>query len=274
MLDLVLKNGRTLKTGIFLLLLLIGATFTVKYLQSETDTQSPLAKAEKLITTENYYKAILALKPLLTSNEKSEAQEQALWLTHRLVSEVICRTRYFVNGSLDKKIEDTLNQLGADFDYFEMSGPIYDMGFLDRLIDEYPDSPKRPIIEYLSLFWKRSRPNEEVAIEALHAYVDKYEKTGRYEVYRAHLDIARLHHGLWAALTYPDEPGPGGDVGAEYTSGDAAEDKKRAAAHKTEALKYYALYHLNPYGLPDDEGYERLKKNERFGWDYLLIYGC
>ena len=104
-------------------------------------------------------------------------------------------------------------------------------------------------------------------------YINKYEKTGRVEVYKAYLDIAHLHHGLWAVLTYPDEPGPGGGMGEGYTSADPEKDKKRAAAHKAEALKYYALYHLNPHRLPNDEGYERLKKNEAFGW-YFIVWGC
>ena len=267
MLDLVLKNGRTLKTCIFLSLLLIGATFTVKYLQSETDTQSPLAKAEELITTENYYKAILALKPLLTSNEKSEAQEQALWLAHQLVGKI----SYSVFQ--DEKCRESLNELGVNLYYSEMGAEyFYYMSFLNRLLEAYPNSPKRPIIEYLSISDGRGAPNEEVAIEALHAYVDKYEKTGRYEVYRAYLDIAHLHHGIWAAITYPDEPTIHPEV--NYASDDPEEDKQRAAAHRAEALKYYALYHLNPYGLPNDESYEHLKKNEPSGWGYLFDYGC
>ena len=43
-----------------------------------------LQHPEKLITEGDYYDAILALKPLLTSDRKSEAQEEALWLAHTL----------------------------------------------------------------------------------------------------------------------------------------------------------------------------------------------
>ena len=42
-------------------------------------------------------------------------------------------------------------------------------------------------------------------IQAYHAYIEKYEKTGRAEVYMAYLDLAHIHHGIWAALTFPKE---------------------------------------------------------------------
>ena len=157
----------------------------------------------------------------------------------------------------------------------------YGYGFLQRLIDEYPNTPKRPIAEYYLI-----RKGAVVlgvdaeTIQAYHAYIQTYEKTGRAEVYMAYLDLAHIHHGIWAALTFPDESdapvrhdafGYDGD----YSSEDPEKQKATAAAHKAEALKYYTLFHLNPHGLPEpeDEGYKRLKNEEEFGWDYI-IYGC
>ena len=296
MLKFVLMNRRGQKACIFLILLLICATFTLRHLQSETDALTPLEKAEKLIITGNYYKALLVLKPLLISDEKSEAQEQALWIAHQLGdkvtgiidSEASAIYRHMIDEGNDivsaRQAEDKtymekvnpINEFGADIVDCEMAGRYYDKGFLQRLIDKYPNSPKRPIAEYHLIYNGWGMPEDgdvDKALKVLYAYVEKYEKTGRFEVYKAYLDIAQFHHGLWAALTYPDEPGPGGNMGDGITSEDPEKDKKRAAAHKAEALKYYALYHINPYGLPYDDSYDRLKKNEAFGW-HFITWGC
>ena len=274
MLKFVLMNRRGQKACIFLILLLICATFTLRHLQSETDALTPLEKAEKLIITGNYYKALLVLKPLLMSDEKSEAQEQALWIAHQLGGRVIGILP--VEDRAFREKVATINEFGADIVDCEMAGRYYDKGFLQRLIDKYPNSPKRPIAEYHLIYNGWGMPEDgdvDKALKVLYAYVEKYEKSGRFEVYKAYLDIAQFHHGLWAALTYPDEPGPGGNMGDGITSEDPEKDKKRAAAHKAEALKYYALYHINPYGLPYDDSYDRLKKNEAFGW-HFITWGC
>lgn len=294
--DFINRNARSIKVGIFLILLLTCVTFTLRHLQSDMDVQTPITKSHKLIETGNYYDALLALKPLLTSDQKSDAQEEALWLAHQLGDKVtgMIDSELQANFHLMVKEGNTdsahrtetkafqervkpLNELGACiYDYAEMRGRHYDKGFLQRLIDEYPNTLKRPFAEYELIFTGEGVPRSGVpedTLKTLYVYIDKYEKTGRVEVYRAYLDIAHLHHGLWAVLTYPDEPGPGGGMGEGYTSAAPEKDKKRAAAHRAKALKYYALYHLNPHKLPDDESYERLKKNEAFGW-YFIVWGC
>ena len=244
-----------------------GVFFYVKAEQRYT-VDTHIAAAEKLITDGNYYEAILALKPLLINDETSQHQEDALWLAHTL-------TLNWEQAITDEQIS-IINNFGADFDNIEINFG-YRCGFLQQLIDRYPESARRPIAEYYLIQKNYPVPmcltGEDDILEKLQAYVDRYEKTGRYEVYMAYLDIAHIHHGLWAVLTYPEETGPGGCMGDGYTSADPEQDKKRAAAHKAEALKYYQKYHFNPHGLPDDDSYERLKKNEAFGW-YFIVWGC
>ena len=260
------------------------------YLHSETYA-NPLTEAEKLTSTEKYYEAILALEPLLMSDEKSEAQEEALWLAHQLAkkyepviqngywhSETEAETEFWQKA----KSENTprLNLLvGGDFWAGAMYYFGYDYGFLQRLIDEYPNTPKRPITEYYLI-----RKGDVVlgygpaTIQAYLAYIEKYEKTGRVEVYMAYRDLAHIHHGIWAALTFPKESDAGmwdgfGHGGYYSSIEDPEKEKTTAAAHKAEAEKYYVKYHLNPFGLPEDESFQRLKNNEAFGWQFIL-YGC
>ncbi len=250
---------------------------------AETTSASPLVAAEKLITTENYYKAILALKPLLMSDTKSKEQEEAFWLAHTLSikweKEII--ENEFWEKDTDQKI-GTLNQLGADFDNIEINFG-YRYGFLQRLISDYPNTMKQPIVEYALIQSGYPVPRDiDETLSALHAYIEKYEKTGRAEVYRAYLDIAHIHHGLWAAITFYDHPYVG--MFARIGSGDPEKDKKLADSHREIALKYYAKFYINPHGLidnfdyefydfKDETGYQLLKRKAEFGWDFIF-YGC
>ncbi len=251
-----------------LILLTVGICAVLHQINAQTKVDAHIAAAEKLITEGNYYEAILALKPLLTSDRKSEAQEEAFWMAHVI-------TLNWEQTITDEQI-DIINNFGADFDNIEINFG-YRCSFLQQLIDRYPESSRRPVAEYY-LIQKNYPvpicvPGDGDVLEKLYAYIDKYEKTGRFEVYMAYLDIAHFHHGLWAVLTYPDEPSAGGRMGEGYASDDPEQDKKHAEAYKAEALKYYQKYHLNPHGLPDDDAYERLKKNEAFGWDFI-VWGC
>ncbi len=276
--DSININGRKIKVGIFLILLLTCATFTLRHLQSDMNVQTPLTTSHKHIEAGNYFDALLALKPLLKSEQKSDAQEEAFWIAHVVT---LNWEKAIIENSLwgretNKQI-NTINEFGADFDNIEINFG-YRYGFLQQLINLYPDSERRPIAEYYLIQKNYPAPicisGEDDILDKLQTYVDKYEKTGRFEVYMAYLDMAHIHHGLWAVLTYPDELGPGGErIGSGYTSADPEKDKKRAAEHKAEALKYYGLYHLNPHKLPVVESYDRLKKNEAFGWNFIL-WGC
>ena len=275
--DSININVRNIKVGIFLILLLACATFTLSHLHSDMDVQTPITTSHKLIETGNYFDALLALKPLLISEQKSDAQEEAFWIAHVVTlnwEKTIIENRLW--GRETSEQISLINEFGADFDNIDINFG-YRYGFLQQLINRYPNSERRPIAEYYLIQKNYPTPmcvsDEDDILDKLQTYVDKYEKTGRFEVYMAYLDIAHIHHGLWAVLTYPDEPSGGGVMGSGYTSDDPEKDKKRAAAHKAEALKYYRLYHLNPHKLPDDESYELLKKNEAFGW-YFIVWGC
>ena len=206
---------------------------------AETTSESPFVAAEILIRTEKHYEAILALQPLLMSNTKSKEQEEALWLAHTLL---IKWEKEIIENELWEKDTDQkigiLNQLGADFDNIEINFG-YRYGFLQRLIDAYPNTLKKPIAEYALIqsgypvpqdifdevgnLSEKSEPAEGT-LSALHAYIEKYEKTGRAEVYRAYLDIAHIHHGLWAAITFFDDPYVA--MFGRFGSGDPEKDKK------------------------------------------------
>ena len=279
--------------GVFFFLM-FSVLFFRSHSVAETGIDTAVAEAEKLILSEKYYEAILALETFLMSKEKSKAQEEALWLAHQLSEKVVekveeerhelhqRRSEYQTQAEQESMTEvktvwwdatsekmRVLNRLGADAGYWAdpISSFYYNEGFLQQLIDRYPESPKRAVAEYYLIFDWLGSPRPEtlsLTLSALHAYIEKYEKTGRAEVYKAYLDIAHIHHGLWAVMTFE-----GRDGGMASRLKD---DTKSAEAHKTEALKYYLKYHLNPHGLPEDEGYELLKNEEEFGWSYI-IYG-
>ena len=262
-----------------LFLLLMSILFLRSHIDAQTGADIAMTEAEKLIAEGNYYAALLALKPLLISEEKSEAQEDALWLAHQLGEKVAEKIReesgwmgppQRTQEELSEKIR-TLNKLGAGFSNspFDALYYYYDAGFLQQLIDHYPKTPKRAVAEYHLIFRRGAfRGSLSSTLKALHAYIQKYEKTGQVQVYKAYLDIAHIHHGLWAVEMFDDW-----DEGMPLSL-DPEDDTKSAEAHKAEAEKYYLKYYLNPHGLLEDEGYERLKNGERFGGDYILGDGC
>ena len=250
---------------------------------AETTSVSPLVAAEKIIITENYYEAILALRPLLMSDTKSKEQEEALWLAHTLM---IKWEKEIIENNLGEENTDQkigiLNKLGANFDNIEINWG-YRYGFLHRLKETYPNTLKQPIIEYALIQSGYPVPQDiEASLSALHAYIKKYEKTGRAEVYKAYLDIAHIHHGIWAAITFTNHPAVAMFGG--FGSGDPEKDKKQADPHREIALKYYAKFYINPHGLTDsfdyefyefndENGFQLLKRNAEFGWDFIF-YGC
>lgn len=250
---------------------------------AQTTPVNPLVAAEKLIITDHHYEAILALKPLLMRDTKSKEQEEALWLAHTLM---IKWEKNVIENELGK--QDTnqkisiLNKLGANFDNIEINWG-YRYGFLHRLKEAYPNTLKQPIVEYALIQSGYPVPRDiEASLSALHAYIKKYEKTARAEVYKAYLDIAHIHHGLWAAITFSDHDYVG--MFDPFGTGDPEKDKKLADSHREIALKYYAKFYINPHGLTDsfdyefydfndENGYQLLKRKAEFGWDFIL-YGC
>lgn len=227
------------------------------------ETETPLQKAESLITELKFYEAMIALEPLLITHEKSQAQEQALWIANTLGVEVAenitaqqdALRHYPDYGRFsddDPRIQrlrqkhKAVDRLGADIHYNEPAGAyFYQYGFLERLLALYPKSRWTPIAEYYLIH--KNRPLEAVdaekTIPVLLAYVKKYANSGYFEVSLAYYDIARLYHGIWAALAYPElDPGVG-----PYTIGDAANATERAEVCKTEALKHYAKFIVSDY---------------------------
>lgn len=300
----ILQNTRIIRDWTFLILILSIATVVSLNLHSENETETPIDKSEKLIIKGDYEGAIFALKPLLTSDEKSEAQEQALWLAHQLTDKVRMKIddyswdwtlpnktekdklkREEIRDNWRKEREETVkkvNELGQLINlenvlhYFE-PGNCYSYAnfFLQQLIERYPNSHKRPVAEYHLIFGGFGIPKSlclDTTLKQLHTYVDKYEKTGSVEVYKAYLEIARIHHGTWAALLTPDYGGEAERLSIE-DEGDREKYKQHAEHHRTEALKYYALYHINPHGLTDVPSHQRLKKNELDDQD-IIVWSC
>ena len=254
------------------------ATFGVAFGET-TDT---LEKAEALMTELKFYEALVALEPLVIASQKSKEQEEALYLANMLcerLAEIFIAA--YIENPKDIKTEElkVLNRLGADIERSYFLVYSYRYGFLERLLELYPNSSRAPIAEYYLI--KRGYPvgalDPDKTLKALYAYVEKHAKSGHAEVCMAYLDIANINHGLWAALTYPDEQGPGGNIGDGIASRNIEKDKKRAAACKAEALKYYAKFIANGYGAEARKGalewYEKLKQNEKSGFRFIT-FGC
>ena len=258
------------------------------------ETEDTLEKAEALITELKFYEAMVALEPLLTNDEKSEAQEEALWLANILCAKLIevlddelvevnrHRNPGFIRYvELEKKT--FLNQLGANIAYSEPGGTfVYHYGFLKRLLELYPNSSWHPVAEYYLIGEGRSVAalDHDIALKALYTYVKKHAKSGLAEVYMAYLDIAAINHGIWAVLAHPEDDPTGLGVIDRYTNGDPEKDNERASICKAEALKYYAKFIVNSYRGREVHtylreaalrGFEDLKQNKNFE-DYILVY--
>ena len=216
------------------------------------ETESPLEKAETLMTDGKFYEALFALELLLTTDEKSVNQEEALWLANALCKTWVHSDDFYKKWERDKKIKKepelwfmewdkvtTLNQWGARIVYEHFNARAeYAYGFLERLVTLYPNSSWRPAAEYylIERGYNEREPVER-SLDAHYAYIKKYAKSGLTEVYRAYLHIAHVNDNLWQALKSPK-----GKFYDWFTSGDPETDKADAAKHKREALKYYAKF--------------------------------
>lgn len=242
------------------------------------EVPNTLEKAEVLIAESKFYEAMMALAPLLMTEQKSKDQEEALWHANMLCEELVttlttdyhkARNKIPSNsGPMKREKVETLNLLGAGiyYDSGELCSDsyLYSYGFLKRFIENYPNSPRKPAAEYYLMrseyFWwggDTLTGSEDEALKALHAYVKKYAKNGLAEVYMAYLDIAHINHGRWAILTYPEEffgPMDGLPSGEGLT---------RAEVCKANALKYYAKFIANKY-------YPDLKKSARKHYTDLI----
>ena len=274
------------------------ATLTLAFGNSE----NPLDKAEALITELKFYEALIALEPLLTTDHKSEDQEQALWLANTLCNQLrrslSDEFREIELDSLWRQFSDAdelknypnpqrsgvalkwekaaaLNWLGANITYNEIGASYwYHYGFLKRLIALYPNSSWRPAAEYYLIQEGYPTPRYiDKTLGALHHYVEKYAKSGLAEVYMAYLDIAHLNHGLWAVLAHPDNPY---SRHFEINTDNPEKDKEHAARCKAQALKYYSKF-IARYGNIDRyeskdviESFEELKQDKVSGYGWIF----
>ena len=226
------------------------------------EVESPLEKAEALMADAKFYEALFALEPLLTTDEKSADQEEALWLANALCKTWVSTDDFYKKWEKEKQANNkpefkysdgfmwwdkviTLNQWGAKIVYEHFNARAeYAYGFLKRLVTLYPNSSWRPAAEYYLI--ERGYNEREPVKKSLNAhydYIKKYAKTGLTEVYMAYLYIAHVNDNLWQVLKSPESTGD-----SWFTSGDPKTDKADAAKHKAEALKYYAKFIVSVSG--------------------------
>ena len=269
------------------------------------NTENPLHKAEVLMTELKFYEALIALEPLLTTNQKSEEQEEAHWLANTLCNQLMgSLTDEFREIELDslwRQFSDddelknyphpqpsgvalkwekvaTLNRLGADITYSEIGVSYwYHYGFLKRLITLYPNSSWHPAAEYYLIQEGWPVPLDiDKTLNALHSYIEKYAKSGLAEVYMAYLDIAHINHGLWAVLAHPDNH-YSRDPQFKFVTGDLEKDKLLAVKCKSEALKYYAKFiaryrNVARYESQNViESFEELEQDKESGFGWIIF---
>ena len=259
------------------------------------ETGDVLEKSEVLMADGKFYEALFALEPLLTTDEKSVDQEEALWLANAL-----CRTwvhsndfyeRWektkqkkntpefmYSNGFMQWDKVITLNQWGARVIYEHFNARAeYAYGFLKRLVTLYPESSWRPTAEYYLIEdGYNERESVKKSLNAHYDYIKKYSKSGLTEVYMAYLYIAHVNDNLWQALKSLGES----EHYIGFTSGNTQKDKADAERHQAEALKYYAKFIVSVSGNEYKgifshqyretlERYENLKQDKE--WNNWLI---
>ena len=226
------------------------------------EAENPLERAEVLMADGKFYEALFALEPLLTTDEKSVDQEEALWLANALCKTWIYTGDFYkrwekekqANNKPELKYSDgfmlwdkviTLNQWGARIVYEHFNARAeYAYGFLERLLTLYPDSSWRPAAEYYLIeHGYNEREPVEKSLNAYYAYIKKYAKSGLTEIYMAYLHIAHVNDNLWQALKSPES-----NYNHWFTSGNPEIDKADAAKHKADALKYYAKFIVSVSG--------------------------
>lgn len=261
------------------------------------EAENPLQKAEILMTDGKFYEALFALEPLLTTDEKSADQEEALWLANALCKTWISTDDFYKRWEKEKQAKNepelmysdgfmrwdkviTLNQWGARIEYMPFAADAgYQYGFLKRLVTLYPESSWRPAAEYYLIEEDGYNEREPVekSLNAHYAYIKKYEKSGLTEVYMAYLHVAHVNDNLWQALKSPESR-----YNDWFTSGDPETDKADAAKHKAEALKYYAKFIVSVggysygYAFSDElretvKRFEDLKQDKEWNNSYITL---
>ena len=261
------------------------------------EVESLLEKAEILMADAKFYEALFALEPLLTTDEKSVDQEEALWLANALCKTWVYSDDFYKRWEREKQAKNKpefkhsdgfmwwdkviiLNQWGARVAYNALGGaPDYQYGFLKRLVALYPDSGWRPAAEYYLI---EDGYNEREAVEkslnAHYDYIKKYAKSGLTEVYMAYLYIAHVNDNLWQALKSLGES----EHYIGFTSGNTQKDKADAQRHKAEALKYYAKFIVSVSGNEYKgifshqyretlERYENLKHDKEWNSWFIIL---
>ncbi len=232
------------------------------------ETESPLEKAETLMTDGKFYEALFALEPLLTTDEKSVDQEKALWLANALCQTWVHSDDFYKKWEKEKQAKNSpeygfmqwdkvilLNQWGARIVYEHFNARTeYAYGFLERLVTIYPNSSWRPAAEYylIERGYNEREPVER-SLDAHYTYIKKYAKSGLTEVYMAYLRIAHIHDNLWQILKTPS--GTPNDLSIGFISGDPEKDNEDAMKHKAEALKYYAKFIVSVGGYSYNGGF-------------------
>lgn len=78
------------------------------------EAENPLQKAEILMTDGKFYEALFALEPLLTTDEKSADQEEALWLANALCKTWISTDDFYKRWEKEKQAKNEPELMYSD----------------------------------------------------------------------------------------------------------------------------------------------------------------
>ena len=234
-----------------------------------------------MVYEDQFIEAYLALEPLLTTDEQSAAQEEALWLAERLCAGIASQrrltTRYNAEhgppgegGVATRKWQKAfeawelvgrLNVLGADLRWGESApGYVYRHAFARRLLAEYPDTKHRAAAEFYAIEPGRDTPEHvDPWIAALGAYIERYSASDTFEVAYARRALAGIYGSLWQLLTHASHIAEA----TPFKTGDPEQDAARAEGYRRLALRHYADYMLSSAGQSFMSHPDMLHKNVR-----------
>ncbi len=216
--------------------------------------QDSLSEARALVYEDQFIEAYLALEPLLTTDEQSEAQEEALWLADRLCAYVTTSDHLYSRFDAETPDDVTwdsgravalqawgfiaeLNSLGADFEWDHFGGGYeYRHAFARRLVALYPESRHAAAASYYAIRpGYNDRENVERWVADLEGYLARYGDSNTIEAARARHTLAGIYDDLWQLLTHRYDSAEA----REYTTDDGEADARRAHEYRILALRLY-----------------------------------
>jgi hypothetical protein len=253
-------------TRIGFVALMLTAVFAIGGVGDAPSPPDPLSDAHALVYEDRFIDAYLALDPLLLSDQRSDEQEEALWLAERLCAAIAAQvrlpTRYeaehgppreghqarrrWQKALIDSELVGQLNALGAAFQWDELAGGFrYGHAFARQLLAKYPKAKRRQAAEYYAIrpgYNRRERV--DVWMAELADYVARYGDSGTLEITLARRSLAGIYGNLWQLLTHERAI----NEAAPFVTDDAEADARRAEKYRQLALRLHADYLLSSAG--------------------------